>query len=66
MDLNPVHAGLAATPEQGDFTSAQERIADLRSAADVSTADAKDVRIEHGQHRAVNKKPEHDLSCSGR
>ena len=42
-------AGLAVTPEKCDFTSAQERIADLRSADDVSTPDARDVRIEHGQ-----------------
>ena len=49
VDLNPVRAGLAATLEQSDFTSAQERIADLNSADAVSTAEARDVRIEHGE-----------------
>jgi hypothetical protein len=49
VDLNPIRAGLSETPEKSDFTSAQERIADLKSADEVSTADSKDVRIEHGQ-----------------
>ena len=35
------------TAEKRDFTSAQERIADLKAADEVSTADAKEVRLEH-------------------
>ena len=49
VDLNPVRAGLAATPVKIDFTSAQDRITDLKSADQVSMAIAKDSRIEHGE-----------------
>jgi hypothetical protein len=50
VDLNPIRAGLAESLETSDFTSVQERIADRQSAIEVSTADAQDIRIEHGNH----------------
>jgi REP element-mobilizing transposase RayT len=49
VDLNPIRAGIAATPETSDYTSVKERIEDRASAAEVPTADAQDVRIEHGE-----------------
>ena len=49
VDLNPIRAGITATPETSDFTSVKERIVDRVSATEVSTADAQDVRIEHGE-----------------
>ena len=50
VDLNPIRAGIAATLEDSEFTSVQERIEDRQSAAEVATADAQDIRIEHGEN----------------
>ena len=40
---------MATTPEKSDFTSAQDRIIDAKSAAEVSTPDARDKGVEHGK-----------------
>jgi len=48
VDLNPIRASIAKTLESSDFTSAQDRIVDLKAAEDVTTVEAQDNRIEHG------------------
>ena len=45
----PVRAGIAESLQKSDYTSVQDRMADVESANEVESTDAKDVRIEHGQ-----------------
>lgn len=49
VDLNPIRAGIAKTIQASDFTSAQDRLADLKQASDYSTSDAADNACEHGE-----------------